>query len=581
MRGRRGRRSTQGVATTLAPKPAARWVTDSSAMSTGDAASTRIAVNGSAVRVTSEPKSDTVCAAHSHPKAGLPARRPRMAPSQAPGASLCNAGRPHRGESVRQAAGRRIGLLDTLRAGSAAARRRRRNAIHESPATRSTSTARAASVATNAMGASGPNRSVSVTLGATGGMPAGIIALHLLVPTARMDRARALPTAVASPCSSTPGAVSGTVGTGVPHESDTLPTRALAAGKAPVAPGLRTRVDDDLERVEPRPGGRRVTAPVLVAAALYGVPAVVWAIITRQMWWYARLRRPTSLGFRLMPLVGGAFVLHYGLLVALVLTPSEPPMDPWEQVNLHHELGSEITWLLIISLGRHLIHLMPIPERRPSAAWLAVNYGLAALGAVCDAWIRLLPASSPAAHIGAHPVFETAFTLLVLLALVDLWRAARPGRWGPEHAGEIRDPDVLMIVSGTLAVLMVVPVLESTGHRGLGFLFCEVALGLTLAMPFAIRMLSVVITQFVITFTLLCFGGVVLAARASALARAGASWGPFLDVATLLVLGTTFVIGPVWLRALLPRALSRRQDSQTALLEFVHTLSPRRGLQGC
>src|SRR5262245_6099183 len=197
-----------------------------------------------------------------------------------------------------------------------------------------------------------------------------------------------------------------------------------------------------------------MTASALLVAALYGVPAIVWAIITQQMWWYVRTRRPESLAFRLIPLVGGAFVLHYALLVGLVLAPPGLPMDPWEQVRSHRNLATEVTWLLIVSLLRHLVHLLPIPERRPSVAWLTVNYGLAALAAIADAWVRLRTGASPEAQTGAHHVFEATFTLLVLLSIVDLWRVARPGGWGAEHACEARRPDLILIVHGSVVCVV-------------------------------------------------------------------------------------------------------------------------------
>jgi len=93
-----------------------------------------------------------------------------------------------------------------------------------------------------------------------------------------------------------------------------------------------------------------MTYSALTVAGVYGVPAIVWFIITRQLWWYVRTRRPQSLAFRLMPLVGSAFVLHYTLLVGLVLAPPGLPMDPWEHVGSHRNLATEVTWLLIVSL---------------------------------------------------------------------------------------------------------------------------------------------------------------------------------------------------------------------------------------
>jgi signal transduction histidine kinase len=324
-----------------------------------------------------------------------------------------------------------------------------------------------------------------------------------------------------------------------------------------------------------------MTASALLVAALYGVPAIVWAIITQQLWWYVRMRRPESLAFRLMPLVGGAFVLHYALLVGLVLAPPGLPIDPWEQVRSHRNLATEVTWLLIVCLLRHLVHLLPIPERRPSVTWLVMNYGLASLAAIADAWVRLHPGTSPGAQLAAHHIFEGTFTFLVLAAVLDLWRVARPGAWGPEHAGEPRRPDLILVVSGSLAAILVLWTLAAAGRVGLGFLFYEAAVGLAIATPFVLRMLSVVVTHFTVAVTLLGIGGGVLATRGWALTRAGPAWQPFLDVATLLLLGAVFVQGRRWLNALLARALHRNQGRQAELLDFVHTLSPEVGVHEC
>jgi len=324
-----------------------------------------------------------------------------------------------------------------------------------------------------------------------------------------------------------------------------------------------------------------MTYSALTVAGVYGVPAIVWFIITRQLWWYVRTRRPQSLAFRLMPLVGSAFVLHYTLLVGLVLAPPALPMDPWEHVRSHRNLATEVTWLLIVSLLRHLVHLLPIPERRPSVAWLTVNYGLAGLATIADAWVRLRTGASPEAQTGAHHIFEATFTILVLLSIVDLWHVARPGVWGPEHAGEPRRPDLILVVAGSLASILVLWMLAAAGRVGLGFLIYEAVVGLAIATPFALRMLSVVITQFTVAVMVLGIGAGLLAARGWMLARAGAAWQPFLDVATLLALGATFVPVRRWLGALLSRVLHRREGRQAELLAFVHTLSPEIGVREC
>src|SRR5262249_50371370 len=70
-------RSTHGATSTLVTRLAAKSATDSSAMSSGDASRTMMAVTGSAVRSTSEPNTEPVCAPHSQRNAPPSARRSR------------------------------------------------------------------------------------------------------------------------------------------------------------------------------------------------------------------------------------------------------------------------------------------------------------------------------------------------------------------------------------------------------------------------------------------------------------------------------------------------------------------------
>ena len=60
-----------------------------------------------------------------------------------------------------------------------------------------------------------------------------------------------------------------------------------------------------------------------------------------------------------------------------------------------------------------------------------------------------------------------------------------------------------------------------------------------------------------------------------------AAWQPFLDVATLLALGATFVPVRRLLGTLLSRVLHRSEGRQAELLDFVHTLSPEIGVREC
>ena len=76
-----------------------------------------------------------------------------------------------------------------------------------------------------------------------------------------------------------------------------------------------------------------MTTSALVAAALYALPALVWAVIARRQSWYVRLRRPRSRGLRMLPLVGWAVAAHYGLQLALTLAPLGLHDDPSRAVE--------------------------------------------------------------------------------------------------------------------------------------------------------------------------------------------------------------------------------------------------------
>jgi signal transduction histidine kinase len=325
-----------------------------------------------------------------------------------------------------------------------------------------------------------------------------------------------------------------------------------------------------------------VTASAIATGALYCVPAVVWASITWRQWWYVRLHRPRSLGFRMVPLVGGAFTVHYALLVALTLALLGLHDDPSRGAESPIALAWEVSWLAVIALLRHLLRLLPIPERRPSAAWLAGNYGLVTAAVSVVAWMRLAPSATPAQQLAAHHLFEASFALLMVLMLVELWRSARPGVWGPEHAGDIRRPDVVVAVAGAVAAAAIMPLFVEMNGRGIGHVLYEVLVGLAIAAPFALRMLPVVVTQVTVTLALLGAAGAVLEGRGWWIARAGGGWRPLIDVATVLALAVVFVPGRASLRAAVDRLLLRRSErEQPTLLAFLNTLSPEVGIQEC
>jgi signal transduction histidine kinase len=325
-----------------------------------------------------------------------------------------------------------------------------------------------------------------------------------------------------------------------------------------------------------------VTTSALVAAALYALPALVWAVIARRQSWYVRLRRPRSRGLRMLPLVGWAVAAHYGLQLALTLAPLGLHDDPSRAVESPIALVWEVSWLVVIALLRHLVRLLPIPERRPSAGWLAGNYGLAAAAASADAWMRLPLDASAAQQLAAHRLFEVSSAVMIGLLMIDVWRSARPGVWGPEYAGEIRRPDVLVGAAGAAMAAVVMPLLVEVDARGLGHVLYESVTGLAIATPFALRMLPVLVTQVAMTLGLLGAAAAVLVTRSALISHAGSAWRPLLDVMSILALAAVFVPGRRWLRAAIDRLVLRRSGSeQPALLTFLHTLSPEAGIREC
>src|SRR6185295_1948526 len=114
----------------------------------------------------------------------------------------------------------------------------------------------------------------------------------------------------------------------------------------------------------------------------YLVPAILFTEIARQFWSYRRMRRPRSQLFKLLPIAATVLAVHYLVLVARALVPGGLSPDPMQEVVTPWHGEIEVSWILSLVLVRHLLKLTPLPEQRPSAAWLAGNYGLGLAGAL-------------------------------------------------------------------------------------------------------------------------------------------------------------------------------------------------------
>lgn len=263
-----------------------------------------------------------------------------------------------------------------------------------------------------------------------------------------------------------------------------------------------------------------MNARELIAAGLLLVPGLLFTEIARQQWLFWHARRPHSRAFRLLPVVSTAFAVHYLLLTMRALVPGGRPPDAAAMVRTPWHILSEDPWLIALALLRHLLYLLPLPERRPRVAWLAGNYGLALGAMVASAFLRLRPGATPDDQELAHRIFELAFSVLGVLCAVQFVRNARPGGWRPEYAGEMRRPDVVLVRSFAIAAVLSMPVLYLVAGVDFAVLGFEVLLGLGIAAPMASRMLGYVVPGVVTAAGLVVTGAGIFAAYTCLLRQA-------------------------------------------------------------
>ena len=328
----------------------------------------------------------------------------------------------------------------------------------------------------------------------------------------------------------------------------------------------------------------------LVAAAVHGVLAVVWAVLAADFWNLLRLRRPQGVAYRILPLITTLLATHYTLFVVNDLTPSELGGGA---VPLHGLVDLLIDLGLVagVALGGHLVPVFLTQGGRPSRRWLVVNYGLAAVVAGTILARVVMPGPSTL-WLRFWVVQMTYLIVGAAFGFRNLRRAARPGHWLPGALGEVRRFDVVMVAVTLLALAGAIAVQAVTG-AGLQALMLRpaapapilglvlhTALGLAFAAIFAVRTLGRFSQQLPLALETLgvavaaVFGVPLLTARlahpeAQHLAQAAA-------VAAFLVL---VLPGQAWLARALDRVVFRRSHRRWAELEaFLATLSPELGV---
>jgi signal transduction histidine kinase len=325
-----------------------------------------------------------------------------------------------------------------------------------------------------------------------------------------------------------------------------------------------------------------MSARDLVAAGLLLVPALLFTEIARQQWIFRRARQPKSRAFRLLPIVTTLLAAHYFGLAIRDLVPGVHPSDPIAMIRTPWHVLYEDPWLVALALLRHLLFLLPLPERRPSARWLVTNYGIALATVGASAFLRLRPGATPDQQAIAHHVFELGFAILGVLCSKQFMRNVRPGTWRAEYAGEMRRPDVILVQSFGIAAFLAVPVVWLAGGGEFAFLAFEVLLGLAIAAPMASRMLGYVVPGVVVTGGLFVAIAMVLAGYAWALPRVDPSLHPLVGLGAVVVALVVFTGGQPLLRTAATRILLGRRDREMQeLQQFLHTISPDLGVAEC
>src|SRR5581483_2403102 len=307
----------------------------------------------------------------------------------------------------------------------------------------------------------------------------------------------------------------------------------------------------------------RVTGIVLRA-----LPALIWAIAAHSAWRFLLSVRPRNRFYVLFALLATVVAADFTLSTFFWVLPlhvSGPP--PMTIACLY--LATDVLTIVGLALLRHMLRYVPLRDERPSRAWLAVNYGLAALVAgAALAWA--LPLGTFGSRLAIYRIVFLSYEIVMLaLGLKDVLRTSRGGRW---RAGGgmlvLRHADVALVASGSQSPPIV-------------WLTFDVLIGLALSTPIAVRFLGEVVRAAVIIAVVVV--AVVVAAWLVAIAdsRIGVPASALWPIgAGVLVLA--FWLAQPSLRAAVDRLVFRRSRQRRASLQaFFFTLSPDLGSGEC
>jgi signal transduction histidine kinase len=328
----------------------------------------------------------------------------------------------------------------------------------------------------------------------------------------------------------------------------------------------------------------------LAAAALHFLPAFVWIVLTFE---YAQLSLRSRPG-RLFPLItamSGLMALHWTLHCVIELTPTQLG----GRLPLLHEvllIAIAVAQVLPAAVFRHLVPYMAIREHPPSATWLVVNYGAAAL-AFALAVLGFLMVGEAPGTVWLSPIVPiyAYIVIAVPLGIVEMSRLRRRGDLPPFYEVQgvafwttaIAVPALLalllMVGLGSVLTAAVTPARSDPLDISM---LAHTSFGLVIAAAFGV----VILGEFLRS---LAIGAVTIATAAAVFALPELA-DRIHDVelrhlsVVAAVAGIVVLLGPglSWTLALLDRAVFRQhRRTREALERFLQTLSPEIGVLEC
>jgi signal transduction histidine kinase len=322
-----------------------------------------------------------------------------------------------------------------------------------------------------------------------------------------------------------------------------------------------------------------------IAALIYLVPTVVWAIIAEDAWRFRLRYRPRSSFYRILPYCTTCMALFYALGIPTSLALSigigeRPPR--WFDLN-------DVAMVAALSSFRHLAWFFRLEVEAPSRSWLVVNYSLAVLVGTVNLFPELIPVGSLQTRfaIARGLVFPFVMTMLVL-SIRHVSRFAQPGAWRP-GGNEARSSD-LAVVSLAFALVIVLFVYYSQRTpegRGIPFIapppLLVSGIGLLFAVPFAVRIVVDVFKRFLVACAVLGIAAAgFLTFRLALWPRLDPTLREPASFAWLCVLIFVLLYVSASIRAAVDEALFRRSARRrTELLAVLHSLSPELGVLEC